>query len=96
MLLYFDFSWTIEAWPRGSIRGSSSSSPRIAASSSSEISTSSRWPPPGSLPAWPLPFLRIAALGDRLAFFAVALPYAAGPVVAKAEMRHIELTAPGC
>ena len=55
------------------------------------MSTSSRWPPPGSLPAGPLPSLGIAALGDRLAFFAVALPDAAGAVVAEAEMGHVEL-----
>src|SRR5687767_1670701 len=35
--------------------------------------------------------LWIAALGDRLAFFTVTLPYAASSVVAKPEMRHIEL-----
>ena len=77
--------------PLGSMRGSSSSSPRIAASSSSETSTSSTWPPPGSLPAWPSPLLRLAALADRLALFAVALPDAAGAVLAVAEVRHVEL-----
>src|SRR5262249_7169416 len=35
--------------------------------------------------------LRIAALGDRLAFVAVALADATGAVVAEAEMGHVEL-----
>ena len=79
------------ALPLGSMRGSSSSSPRIAASSSSEISTSSTWPPPGSLPAWPLPSCGSPPLADRLALFAVALADAAGAVLAEAEVRHVEL-----
>ncbi len=54
-------------------------------------STSSRWPPPGSLPAGPWPFLGSPPLADRLALFAVALPDAAGAVVAEAEVRHVEL-----
>ena len=40
---------------------------------------------------WSLAILRIAALGNRLPFFAIALPYPACPVVAKAEMRHVKL-----
>src|SRR5215212_5333620 len=38
-----------------------------------------------------LPVLRIAAFGDGLALFAIALPDAPCPVVAKSEMRNIEL-----
>src|SRR5262245_49249988 len=38
----------------------------------------------------PLSVTRIATLADRLAFFAVPLPYAARAVVAKPKMRHIE------
>ena len=64
------------ALPLGSMRGSSSSSPRIAASSSSEISTS-RMCCARIAAGLALAVLVIAAAGDRLAVFAVALPDAA-------------------
>ena len=96
MLSYFDFSWLMFALPLGSMRGSSSSSPRMAASSSSEISTS-RMCAAGIAAglAFAVPFLSAAA-GDRLADFALSLPDAAGAVFAVAEMRHVELRQREC
>src|SRR3989344_369869 len=54
MPVYLSRLFSIVFFPRGSIRGSSSSSPRISASSWSESSTSSACSP-GLFPAWPWP-----------------------------------------
>jgi hypothetical protein len=48
-------SCSMLAFPLGSMRGNSSSSPRMAASSSSETRLPGCAGPPGSLPAWPVP-----------------------------------------
>ena len=78
------------ARPLGSIRGSSSSSPRISASSSQRQLDFQDVPPRLRRPAWPCPSSP-SRPADRLSDLALPLTHAPRPVATIAKLRRSDL-----